>query len=212
MNKLYTKIYGWMFIGLIVTFLTGYYVSQNPNMLYNIFSTGTYILLVIIEIVVAVFLTAKIRNMNIITAKTLYILYSILTGLTFSSIFIAYKVESILYVFLIAALMFAVMSVIGNISKINILKIQSILFMGLIGIIIASIINIFINSYVFDLTLVIVGIVIFTLYIAYDTKKIKYIAESLEEDKASIICAFQLYLDFINIFIDLMRLFGKRRD
>ena len=84
--------------------------------------------------------------------------------------------------------------------------------MGLLGIIIASIINIFIGSQTLDLGIIIIGIVIFTLYIAYDVQKVKYIAQTLEEDKAAIICAFELYLDFINLFIKLIRLFGKSKD
>ena len=84
--------------------------------------------------------------------------------------------------------------------------------MGLIGILLATIVNIFIGSTTFDLLIAIVGVIIFTLYIAYDTQKIKYAVETLEEDKAAIICAFELYLDFINLFIKLMRLLGKRRN
>jgi len=150
--------------------------------------------------------------MNIITAKTLYVLYSILTGLTLSVIFIAFKMSSIIYVFGITAIMFALMAIFGRTTKIDLTKIGTILFMGLIGIIIASLINMFIGSETFDLIICIVGIIIFTIYIAYDVQKIKYIAETLEKDKAVIICAFELYLDFINLFIKLLRLFGKSRD
>lgn len=211
-NKIFSKIYGWMFIGLLVSFITGYYVSTNENMLYNIFSTNMYWILAIIEIVVVIWLSAGIRKMNIITAKTLYVLYSILTGLTLSVIFIAFKMSSIIYVFGITAIMFALMAIFGRTTKIDLTKIGTILFMGLIGIIIASLINMFIGSETFDLIICIVGIIIFTIYIAYDVQKIKYIAETLEEDKAVIICAFELYLDFINLFIKLLRLFGKSRD
>jgi len=211
-NKIFSKIYGWMFIGLLVSFITGYYVSTNENMLYNIFSTNMYWILAIIEIVVVIWLSAGIRKMNIITAKTLYVLYSILTGLTLSVIFIAFKMSSIIYVFGITAIMFALMAIFGRTTKIDLTKIGTILFMGLIGIIIASLINMFIGSETFDLIICIVGIIIFTIYIAYDVQKIKYIAETLEKDKAVIICAFELYLDFINLFIKLLRLFGKSRD
>lgn len=211
-NKIFSKIYGWMFIGLLVSFITGYYVSTNENMLYNIFSTNMYWILAIIEIVVVIWLSAGIRKMNILTAKTLYVLYSILTGLTLSVIFIAFRMDSIIYVFGITSIMFALMAIFGRTTNIDLTKIGTILFMGLIGIIIASLINMFIGSETFDLVICIVGIIIFTIYIAYDVQKIKYIAETLEEDKAVIICAFELYLDFINLFIKLLRLFGKRRD
>lgn len=211
-NKIFSKIYGWMFIGLLISFITGYYVSNNTNMLYNIFSTNLYWILAIVEIVVVIWLSAGIRKMNIVTAKTLYVLYSILTGLTLSIIFIAFKLDSIIVVFGITSVMFAIMALIGTFTNVDLTKLGTILFMGLIGIVIASIINLFIGSQAFDLGIAIVGIIVFTLYIAYDVQKIKYVATTLEEDKAVIICAFELYLDFINLFIKLLRLFGKSRD
>lgn len=211
-NKIFTKIYGWLFIGLLISFITGYYVSTNENMLYNIFQTKTYILLAIIEIVVVIWLSAGIRKMNIITAKTLYVLYSILTGLTLSIIFLAYKIDSIIYVFGFTSLIFLIMSVIGMTTKKDLTKLGTILFIGLLGIIIASLINLFIGSETFNLMTCIIGIIIFTLFIAYDVNKIKYTLEYLEEDKAAIIGAFELYLDFINLFLKLIRLFGKRDD
>lgn len=211
-NKIFSKVYGWMFIGLLVSFITGYYVSTNTNMLYNIFSTNLYWILAIVEIVVVIWLSAGIRKMNIITAKTLFVLYSILTGLTLSILFVAFKISSIIFVFGITSLMFAIMALIGTFTKIDLTKLGTILFMGLLGIIIAALINLFVGSQTFDLGIIIVGIIIFTLYIAYDVQKVKYIVQELEEDKAVIICAFELYLDFINLFIKLLRLFGKSRD
>lgn len=211
-NKIFTKIYSWMFLGLLISFITGYYVSTNENMLYNIFQTGTYWILAIIEIVVVIWLSAGIRKMNIVTARTLYILYSILTGLTLSTIFLAYKIESIIYVFGFTSLIFLVMALLGKTTKLDLTKLGTILFAGLLGIVIASLINIFIGSQTFDLMLCIIGIIIFTAYIAYDVNKIKYTLEYLEEDKAAIIGAFELYLDFINLFIRLLRLLGKRDD
>ena len=150
--------------------------------------------------------------MQAMTAKILFALYSFLTGLTFSFIFIAFKMDSIIFVFGITSLMFIIMAIIGKITNIDLTKLRTILLMGLIGIIIASLINLFIGSQTFDLGITIIGIIIFTLYIAYDVQKVKYIAMDLEEDKAAIICAFELYLDFINLFIKLLRLLGKSKD
>lgn len=150
--------------------------------------------------------------MQTTTAKILFCLYSFVTGLTFSTIFVAYRIDSIIMVFGITALTFAIMALVGTMTKIDLTKIGTILLMGLLGIIIASIINMFIGSQTLDLGIIIIGIVIFTLYIAYDVQKVKYIAQTLEEDKAAIICAFELYLDFINLFIKLLRLFGKSKD
>lgn len=209
-NKLFTKIYGWMFVGLLISFITGYYVSTKENMVYNI--ANGYLILALVEIGVCIWLSAGIRKMQTMTAKILFCLYSFLTGLTLSFIFVAFKMESIVLVFGITSLMFAIMALIGHFSNIDLTKLGTILLMGLLGIVIATIINLFIGSETFDLGITIIGIIIFTVYIAYDIQKVKYIAETLEEDKAAIICAFELYLDFINLFIKLIRLLGKSKD
>lgn len=211
-NKIFSKVYGWMFIGLLISFITGYYVSTQPNIIYNLFSKGMFFILVLLEIVLCIWLSAGIRKMQTSTAKILFGLYSFVTGLTFSTIFVAYRIDSIIMVFGITALTFAIMALVGTFTNIDLTKLGTILFMGLLGIIIASIINIFIGSQTLDLGIIIIGIVIFTLYIAYDVQKVKYIAQTLEEDKVAIICAFELYLDFINLFIKLLRLFGKSKD
>lgn len=211
-NKIFSKVYGWMFIGLLISFITGYYVSTQPNIIYNLFSKGIFFILVLLEIGLCIWLSAGIRKMQTSTAKILFGLYSFVTGLTFSTIFVAYRIDSIIMVFGITALTFAIMALVGTFTNIDLTKLGTILFMGLLGIIIASIINIFIGSQTLDLGIIIIGIVIFTLYIAYDVQKVKYIAQTLEEDKVAIICAFELYLDFINLFIKLLRLFGKSKD
>jgi hypothetical protein len=209
-NKLFSKVYAWMFIGLLISFITGYYVSTKPNMVYNMYNS--YWILALIEIGVCIWLSAGIRKMQTSTAKILFCLYSFLTGLTLSFIFVAFKIDSIIYVLGITSIVFAIMALIGAFTNIDLTRLGTILLMGLIGIIIASLINIFIGSEVFDLGITIIGIIIFMLYIAYDVNKIKLIAQSLEEDKAAIICAFELYLDFINLFIKLIRIFGKSKD
>lgn len=211
-NKIFTKVYGWMFIGLLISFITGYYVSTQPNMIYNIFSKGTLFILILAEIGLCIWLSAGIHKMQAITAKILFGLYSFVTGLTLSSIFVVYKMDSIVMVFGITSIMFLIMALIGTFTNIDLTKLGTILFMGLIGIIIASLVNLFIGSQTLDLGIIIIGIIIFTLYIAYDVQKVKLIAETLEEDNAAIICAFELYLDFINLFIKLIRLFGKSKD
>ena len=209
-NKIFSKVYGWMFIGLLISFATGYYVSTKPNMVYNM--ANAYRILALIEIGVCIWLSAGIRKMQPTTAKILFCLYSFLTGLTLSFIFVVFKIDSIVYVFGITSAAFAIMALIGTYTNIDLTKLGTILFMGLIGIILASLINLIIGSQAFDLGITIIGIIIFTLYIAYDVQKIKYVAESLEEDKAAILCAFELYLDFINLFIKLIRIFGKSKD
>ena len=211
-NKLFTKIYGWMFIGLLISAITGYMVSTNTNMLYNIYKTGSYWILALAEIGVCIWLSAGIRKMEITTAKILFCLYSFLTGLSFSVIFIAYRIDSIVAIFALTSLIFAIMTLIGKFTNMDLTKLGTILFTGLIVIIIASLINIFVGSQIFDLGITIIGLLIFIGYVAYDVQTVKFVAQTLEEDKAAIICAFELYLDFINIFIELLRLFGKSKD
>ena len=211
-NKIFSKVFMWMFIGLAITFGTGYYVSINPNMVFNIFG-NYYWILAIAEIVVVIWLSARIRKMKPMTAKILFCVYSFLTGLTFSSIFIVYEVGSIIYVFGITALIFLIFALIGYFTKIDLTKIGVYLFMILIGIIICSIINIFVGNQTFDLILTIICLIVFIIYIAYDIQIIKrnlYMID--QEDNLAIYGALQLYLDFINVFIRLIQIFGKSRD
>jgi hypothetical protein len=118
-NKLLSKSFIWMALGLLVTFITGYVVSQNPTMLENVFSTTGYIIFVVVELALVIFLSARIFKMQPTTAKICFLLYSFVSGLTFSSIFVIYEMMSIIYIFLIAAFIFIVMAVIGYTTKID---------------------------------------------------------------------------------------------
>lgn len=210
-NKVFGKVFMWMFIGLLVTFITGYIVSINDNMLYNIFSGGTYFLLIIIELVLVVYLSARIKKMQITTARIVFILYSFVTGLTFGSIFVVFELTSIMLVFLIAAVLFGIFALIGSFTKIDLTKIGIILLMMLIGVVICTIVNMFLNNTIFDLIISCISIIVFLGFTAYDIQKIKNLSYEIEsEDKLAIIGALELYLDFINIFLDLLRIFGNR--
>ena len=185
-NKLFSKVFFWMFIGLAITFGIGYYVSVNPNMLFNIFGSY-YWLLVIAELIVVIVLSARIRKMKPLTA--------------------------IIFVFGITSLIFLIFAAIGYFTKIDLTKLGIYLFMALLGVIICSIINIFIGSAGFNFGLTVACLIIFIIYIAYDIQIIKrnlYMIE--EEDNLAIYGALQLYLDFINIFLRLLQLFGRSRD
>lgn len=211
-NKLYTKVFLWMFIGLLVTFLTGAYTSTNIDALEVIFSQGLYWVFAVAEIVLAIILSARIHKMQPTTAKILYLLYTFLTGLTLSSIFIVYKLQSIMLVFLVSSILFLVFALIGYFTKIDLSKIGIYLIMILFGIILCSIINIFLGNETFDIIISCISVVVFLGYIAYDIQKIKRIDGMLPEDNLAVIGAFELYLDFINLFLDLLRLFGKSDD
>ena len=210
-NKAFGKVFMWMFIGLLITFLTGYVVSSNDNMLYNIFSGGTYFILIIIELVLVVYLSARIHKMQVTTARIVFILYSFVSGLTFGSIFIVFKMSSIMLIFLITAILFVIFALIGRFTKLDLTKAGTILLMMLLGIVICTFVNVFLKNDTLDLFVSYISIIVFLGFTAYDMQKIKMLSyEFDDEDKIAIIGALELYLDFINIFIDLLRIFGKR--
>lgn len=211
--KIFPKVFLWMFLGLAITFGVAYYVSTNDNMLYNLFAEKRYLIFWFIELIVVYVLSLKIRSLNPLTAKILFILYSGLTGLTLSSIFILYEIMSIVYVFAITSGLFLIFGLIGYFTKMDLSRLGIYLVMALIGIIIASIINVFVGSETFDLGLCIVGIIIFLGCVAYDIQMLKRDKYGIvNEDNLVIHSALQLYLDFINLFIRLLSLFAKRKD
>ena len=211
-NKLLSKTFLWMFLGLLVTFATGYAVSSNPVMIENVFG-GMFYIFIILELVLVLVLSARVMKMSPIGAKICFLLYSFVSGLTFSSIFIVYNLTSITSVFLISALVFGVMALIGYTTKVDLTKVGFYLMMALIGAIIVMIVNIFLNNPMVDTFISIVCLVIFIGITAYDVQKIKALENSgLPEDNLAIYGALDLYLDFINIFLHLLQFFGKSDD
>ncbi len=211
-NKLFSKVFLWLAVGLLLSFGVGYYVSTQANMINNLYKGGSLILLWIVQLVVVVVLSMKIHKMNPLTAKILFLLYSILTGLTLSSIFIVYKLESIIFVFGETALLFGSFAAIGMFTKIDLTKFGTYLFMALVGIVLASLVNVFLHNSIMDLIINCFAIIIFLGYTAYDIQRIKQISYGLEEDNAAIFGAFELYIDFINLFLRLLEFFGKKND
>lgn len=213
-NKLMSKTFLWMCVGLLVTFLTGFFVAHNEVMIVNIFKNSTYLILCVVELILVIVLSAKVRTMSKNVARIFFILYSFVTGLTFSSIFVIYELTSILYVFLLASVVFLVFGIIGYYTKLDLTKIGTYLMMALFAIIICFLINLFVDNNSFDLILSIISILVFIGFTAYDVQKIKRLSEEdlIPEDNLSIIGALNLYLDYINIFLDLLRIFGNSRD
>ncbi len=213
-NKILPKVFGWMVVGLIITFFTGFMVSTNENMLINIFSNFGMIVLLILEIGIVVFLSSRITKMSATTARISFLLYSFISGLFFSIYFIEFEVTSLIYVFLIAAVVFALFALIGAKTKLDLSKISTYLFMGLIALIICTIINIFLNNTSFDFIISVIGILLFIGYVAYDIQVIlrSHDLDAIPEENLAIYGALQLYLDFINIFIDLLNIIGKNRN
>ncbi len=213
-GKILSKVFSWMFIGLLITFATGYFVSMNPNMLINVLSTGGMWVIIIAELILVIALSANIHKMKPTTAKIFFLLYAFVSGLTFSSIFLVYELGSIMYVFLIAAAIFGVFALIGATTNLDLSKMGTYLLMGLIGIMICFLINIFTNSDTVDLVLSIASIGLFVGFTAYDVQHILVLNDStgIDEDNLAIYGALELYLDFINIFLDLLKLLGKEND
>lgn len=210
--KIYSKVFLWMFLGLLVTFITGIYVSTNENILVFLFQNNGFIFAIIAELITVIFLTARIKKMSPTSARISFLLYSFLTGLTFSSIFLVYELSSILIIFLVASLLFGIFALIGNYTSLDLTKLGTYLLMMLFGVIICTLINIFLNNDAFDIFITIVSLIIFLGYVAYDIQKIKLLEDEIEEDNLAIYGALQLYLDFINILLELLKLFGKDRD
>lgn len=211
-DTIYSKVFLWMFIGLAMTFATAYYTSTNVDALSVIFGKGMYVVLAIVELVLAIFLGVRITKMSPTTAKICFLLYSFITGLTFSSIFVAYKLTSVVMIFGVTAVLFLVFAILGKVTKLDLTKLGTYLLMMLFGVIICSIINVFIGSDSFSLGIAIVSIIVFLGFIAYDVQKIRRLEDVVPEENLAILGAFELYLDFINVFIDLLRIFGDAND
>lgn len=211
-----TKVYGWMTLALAITGLVAVATAANPAIIAAITSTPLFIGVIIAQLVLVVVLSAAIRKLNAGVATGLFILYSALTGVTFSMLFLVYTGESIGQVFFITAGTFGLVSAYGYVTKRDLTSVGNLMFMALIGIILASIVNFFLRSDTLYWILTIVGVIVFVGLIAYDTQRIKRMAYGVAEDgdqqrKAAVLGALALYLDFINLFIRLLRLFGKRR-
>ena len=211
-RKTLPQVFGWMFVGLMITFISAYIVSINTNMLENIYSGSFYWIFVVVELGLAIWLSARIHKMSGTTATILYLIYTFITGLTLSFIFVAYKMSSIIVIFLVTSILFGIFALIGKYTNIDLTKFGTYLLMGLVGLLILSIINIFLANGTINMIASIIGILIFLGYTAYDVQKIMNLDGMLEDRNYAIIGAFSLYLDFINIFLDLLQLFGDSKD
>lgn len=216
MSVLMRKVYTWMAMALVITGICAYGVANSPALLSLIYgSSMTIVILCIAEFGLVVWLSARIGKMSLTTATMMFIIYSVLNGVTLSFIFLAYTQTSIAKVFFITAGTFGLMALVGHTTKVDLSKMGGILLMALIGVIIASVVNIFIKSTGFDFILSIITVLIFVGLTAYDTQKIKemlLMASDTGEtaQKVALMGALSLYLDFINLFIHLLRIFGKR--
>lgn len=215
-QRFFVKVYTWMTIALVLTGLTALYVASSPALINAIFSnTILFYGLIIGELLLVGSLVGWINRMSSQTAMAIFVGYSVLNGLTLSMIFIIYTAGSIASTFFVTAGTFGLMSLYGYLTKSDLTKIGNILVMALIGIVLASLVNIFLKSEMLYWIVTYVGVLVFVGLIAYDTQKIKkmsaYTIDGTEEQqKGAIVGALTLYLDFINLFLLLLRILGRR--
>ena len=210
------KVYVWMTMALVITGLTAYGVATSPGILQAIYTNQILFWgLIIAEFALVIGVSAAINKLSLTTATMMFILYSVINGALMSYIFLAYTASSIATVFFITAGTFAAMAVIGYTTKTDLTSLGKILMMALIGLIIATLVNLFIKSSGFTLILSYVGVLIFVGLTAYDSQKIKQMLLQAPDageaaQKLALLGALSLYLDFINLFIYLLRIFGRR--
>ena len=210
------KVYLWMTMAMVITGLTAYLVATNINIISFIYSNQAVMWgLIIAELAIVIGVTAAINKLSLPVATLLFVLYSVINGALLSSIFLIYTMSSIATVFFITAATFGAMSLFGYFTKQDLTSWGKILMMALIGLIIATVVNLFVKSSGLQMIVSYVGVLIFVGLTAYDTQKIKQMClqapdagESMQ--KLALLGALSLYLDFINLFIYLLRIFGRR--
>lgn len=212
------KVYVWMTLALVITGFTAFGIAENPGLVYTIVTNRILFWgLVIGEFALVMAIYGAIGRLSATAATLLFVLYSIVNGATLSVIFLAYTMTSIASVFFITAGTFAVMAFIGYTTKTDLTSFGKMLMMGLIGIILATVVNIFIGSSMLNMIVSYVGVVVFVGLTAYDSQKIKnllYQVDNMSEEaqKLALLGSLTLYLDFINLFLMLLRIFGGNRD
>ena len=213
------KVYLWMTLALAATGLTSLYVASNPGLVQAIFmSRGAFWLLIIAELALVFILSARLMKMSFATAGIMFAVYSVLNGVTMSFIFIAYTQSSIATAFFVTAGMFAAMSFVGFTTKKDLSSFGSFFMMALIGLIIATVVNIFLHNSVLYWIITYVGVLLFVGLTAYDTQRIKHLISQYGDEvndntqKLALMGSLMLYLDFINLFLYILRLFGSNRE
>ena len=212
------KVYTWMAFAMIITGVTAYGVANSPSLLGMIYTNPVVLWgLVIAEFALVFSITGMINRLSLTTATLMFVAYSVINGAMLSSIFLVYTMNSIGQVFFITSATFGVMAFIGYTTKTDLTSMGKILFMALIGMIIATVVNIFVGSTGLQTVTSYLGVLIFVGLTAYDSQKIKHMLYEQEvadegAQKLALIGALTLYLDFINLFLYLLRIMGSRRD
>jgi uncharacterized protein len=217
-RNFFRLVYTWMFVGLLVSGVTAFLVYSTPDLAKAIIENQVvFIGLLILELILVFVLARNMNSFSVSMAIFLFLLYCFVSGLTFSVIFFAYQMSSITTIFFVTAAVFIIMAVYGYTTDHDLTSFGHVLIFGLLGLILTSVVNLFLHSPVVDWISSVAGVFIFTGLIAYDNQKLKKLDEagiaqgSPQEFKLAIYGALDLYLDFVNLFLELLRLFGKRR-
>lgn len=210
-------VYGWMSCALTITAGAAYYVAVTPEIMHFFFANPIMMFgLFIFQVALVLSVVSFLPQMRFATALALLFLYAVCTGILISSIFFVFDVGSIISTFLTTAITFALMSFYGFITKSDLTALGTMSIMVLIGLVVAMVINVFLQNSRFEYVLSVIGVLIFVALIAYDTQKIKEIFRSVDSEdmykKVTIVGALTLYLDFINLFLFLLRFMGKKRE
>ena len=211
-----SKVYGWMFAGLVVTAVTAMGVASSPFLIETLIVNRIFFWgLVLGQLGLVFYLSARVEKMAPATAAGLFLLYSAMVGVTTSVIFLIYTGASIMSTFVVTAGMFGAMAVFGSLTKRSLAGLGQFMFMGLIGLILASIVGLFWQNSALHFVISVVGVLVFTGLTAWDAQRLKEMAVSLPDGRVgsyAVVGALSLYLDFINLFFFLLRFMGGRRD
>lgn len=212
------NVYIWMTLALVITGLTAMVTAKSEALMTFIFTNNWALIdLMILQLGLVFYFSARINRMSFSTATAVFILYSAITGLTFSSIFVVFSMSSIATTFFITAGMFAAMALVGSFTKKDLSGMGKFALMALIGLIIAGIVNMFLRNAMMDFIVSGIGVLVFAGLTAYDSQKIRQMLQMQSEinestQKLALLGSLSLYLDFINIFLYLLRFFGSSRD
>lgn len=212
------RVYAWMALALGVSAVSAYLVAATPSLV-NLFygNVGIFLGVLVVYCGLSIYFSRKIDHMSINTAILVYLLYAVVSGIVLASLFLTYTMGSLVSTLVVTLGMFLSMAIYGSFTKSDLSSLGDFLFMALIGLMIAKLVGIFVSNPNFNLITAAFGVMIFTLFTAYDVQKIKYFGSQMlfndqNMTKVSLLGAFQLYLDFVNLFINLLRLLGQRRD
>ena len=214
LNQYMVRTFGWMFVGLMVTFVLAAALAMTETVYYLFAIPYIHYILLIAELAVVMIMSTNIQNRSVGTTRTMFVIYSLLNGIVFSFYFAVFDVMKLIFIFALTALFFGAFALYGRVTKTDLSRLGPLLIGGLIFLVIANLLSLFIDFSAAERVICMVGIVIFLCFTAYDTQKIKANYEYFYGDeamlqKASIFSALQLYLDFINLFLYLLRFMGR---